>query len=324
MRKQGLCLVLLAGLLLGPPVWGQSASDITVPSGFRVEKILEANRIPDPQNIAFLPNGDMLVGSMFWRIARLTPTGDVSTYVKFKTLEGPNPFDLVVTPSGTIFFTHSSDQVTNPGLYRLDGGNPVLVTPPGWMLTYLAMDEAGTFYATASKAGIPACVVKITDPDGDGQYDVTPFLTLPGRNGLFYRAGYLYVSHGRRTRRKGHDPPVQRGDRRLGTANISPEACFPQGPGHGQRGIFLHLGVCRRPDGRTRPQLLLQRSQNSPRKHQGNRRYRYPQRRICLRRPRRHALYIRILPGRRFQSCRWSQERRQPGLRVRLNFRHRL
>ena len=121
MRKQGLCLVLLAGLLLVPWGWGQDAGDITVPSGFRVEQILEANRIPDPQCIAFLPNGDLLVGEMFWRIARLTPSGEVSTYARFKTLVGPNPYDLAVTPSGSVFFTHSSDAYTNPGFYRLDG-----------------------------------------------------------------------------------------------------------------------------------------------------------------------------------------------------------
>ena len=42
---------------------GQDASGIIVPSGFRVEKVLDVNKCQDPQRIAFLPSGDLLLTS---------------------------------------------------------------------------------------------------------------------------------------------------------------------------------------------------------------------------------------------------------------------
>jgi len=56
MPKKGLGIVLLAVLAVG--AMAQNASDIIVPSGFRVEKVLETNKCQDPQGVAFLSNGD--------------------------------------------------------------------------------------------------------------------------------------------------------------------------------------------------------------------------------------------------------------------------
>jgi len=187
--------IVLAGCLLAPAaVIGQSASDISVPAGFRVEKVLESNKIADPQGIAVLPSGDILVALMTWQIDKITPTGEVSTFAKVKINRGPGPFDIVATPAGTVFFT-SNDLLGDPGpgLYRVDNGQAVLVTPPGWRLWYLTQDDAGNFYAQGGKPGVFSGIVKITDSDGDGQFDVAPCVQLSGCTGLAYRNGSLYT-----------------------------------------------------------------------------------------------------------------------------------
>lgn len=194
MFKKTLGFVLVGCLLAPAAVFGQSASDIRVPSGFRVEKVLESNKIADPQGIAVLPSGDILVALMMWQIDKITPTGEVSTFAKVKINRGPGPFDIVATPAGTVFFT-SNDLLGDPGpgLYRVDNGQVVRVTPPGWQLSYLTQDDAGNFYAKATKTGEFQGVVKITDADGNGQFDVSPFIQRPGCRGLACRNGYIYV-----------------------------------------------------------------------------------------------------------------------------------
>jgi len=192
MFKKTLGIVLVVCLLAPAAVFGQSASDIRVPSGFRVEKVLESNKVNDPQGIAVLPSGDLLVATMMWEIDKITPTGQVSTFAKVKHLSGSYPVDIVVTPAGKVYFT-ANDAWTDPGLFRVDNGQAVRVTPPGWQLLYLTQDDAGNFYASAVKPGEFQGIVKITDPDRDGQFDVAGFLPITDCNGLAYRNGLIYV-----------------------------------------------------------------------------------------------------------------------------------
>lgn len=105
MFKKTLGFVIVGCLLAPAAIFGQSASDIRVPSGFRVEKVLESNKIGDPQGIAVLPSGDILVATLMWEIDKITPTGQVSTFARMKNDCGPQPYDIVATPAGTVFFT---------------------------------------------------------------------------------------------------------------------------------------------------------------------------------------------------------------------------
>jgi hypothetical protein len=94
MFKKTLWMVLVGCLLAPAAFFGQNASDIRVPSGFRVEKVLESNKIADLQGIAVLPSGNILVALMTSQIDKITPTGEVSTFAKVKMNRGPMPFDL--------------------------------------------------------------------------------------------------------------------------------------------------------------------------------------------------------------------------------------
>jgi streptogramin lyase len=193
MIKRILGIILAIFLFVPTFVRGEDASDIVVPPGFRVEKVLETNKCVDPLNIAFLPSGDLLVASMMWRIYQVSSSGTVSTRAKFLTNKGPNPFDILVTPVGEIYFSHT-DQWSNPGLYRLEYGQPVLVTPQGWQFDYFTRDGDGNFYAVArSVPGIGREVVKISDPNGDGQYEDVKPLIVRNAQGVVYRDGFLYI-----------------------------------------------------------------------------------------------------------------------------------
>jgi hypothetical protein len=98
MFKKTLGFVLVGCLLAPAAVFSQGALDITVPSGFRVEKVLETNKVYTPLNVAVLPSGDILVALYLWQIARITPTGEVSTFAKFKNMSGPMPGNIIATP----------------------------------------------------------------------------------------------------------------------------------------------------------------------------------------------------------------------------------
>src|SRR4030042_3898049 len=110
MGKKTLSIFLSVIFFISSYGLAQDASDIIVPSGFRVEKVLDTNRCPDPQNIAFLPSGEFLVANMFWRIQQVSPEGAITTRAKFLTNNGPMPFDIQVTPEGEIYFT-STDRL---------------------------------------------------------------------------------------------------------------------------------------------------------------------------------------------------------------------
>jgi streptogramin lyase len=202
MFKKTLKFVLVGCLLAPAAVFSQSASDIRVPSGFRVEKVLESNNATDPQHIAVLPSGDLLVALMNWEIDKITPTGQVSTFAKVKHVRDSTPFDIIATPAGKVYFS-APDIWTDPGLFRVDNGQPVRVTPPGWQLWDLTQDDSGNFYANANKPGEFQGIVKITDAGGNGQFAVTGFLQMPDCAGLAYRNGYVYVLQTGDTDRSG-------------------------------------------------------------------------------------------------------------------------
>lgn len=186
--------VFLISLLFIPAYGGaQDASGIRVPSGFRVEKVLDVNKCQDAQRIAFLPSGDLLLTSMMWRILQITPSGTVTTRAKFLVNQGPNPLDILVTPGGEIIFSNY-DAVNNLGLYRIENDQPVLVTPQGWGFSYLTGDENGHLYAVGWRVPYAGTkILKLSDADGDGFYEDVRNLASCNAEGLRYRGGYLYV-----------------------------------------------------------------------------------------------------------------------------------
>ena len=196
MTKHTLAFLLLLCLFVPTVVVAQDAPAIAVPAGFRVEKVLDTNKCTDPQNIAFMPGeaGDFLVASMVWRLCHVSAVGEVSVAARFATNREPNPFDILIAPDGTVYFSDYG-QMQTPGLYKLDNGRPVRITPPGWRLEYFTRDEQGTFYAVTTS--MPPTggrgVVKIMDHDGDGQYEDVQPLIARNAQGLVYRGGFLYV-----------------------------------------------------------------------------------------------------------------------------------
>jgi hypothetical protein len=190
MRTRVIRLVLLA-LFLAPDVTsGQGAPGISVPAGFRVEKLLELNQCGDPQKIGFLPSGDLVVASMMRRIYQVdAATGEVSVRARFTTTLDPGSFDILVSPAGIIYFSGTV------GIYRLDGDQAVRVTPEGWRPTYIARDAAGNLYAAAEGPGGFTGVAKFRDSNGDGQFELAQPL-IPGRaHGLVFKDGFLYVAY---------------------------------------------------------------------------------------------------------------------------------
>ncbi|MFH1942802.1 MAG: hypothetical protein ABIL68_11945 [bacterium] len=195
MFKKTLWIVLVGCLLAPATFFGQSASDIRVPSGFRVEKVLETNKCQDPQGVAFLSNGDLVIASMMWRVYRVTPSGKVSTMASFKVNKEANPFDVIVVP-GDIIYATEPNKWNGPGLYRIGNGTGVRVTPEDkdWLLYYITQDNDGNFYCTA-KCPYPYFngVVKISDPDNDGHFAVTELFSAPALQGIVFYDGHLYV-----------------------------------------------------------------------------------------------------------------------------------
>jgi len=193
MTKKAFGVFLVFFLFISAYGGGQDASGIIVPSGFRVEKVLDVNKCQDPQRIAFLPSGDLLLTSQMWRIEQITPIGTVTTRAKFLTNKEPNPFDILVTPGGEIYFSNI-DTFNNPGLYRLENDQPVLVTPQGWQFDYFTGDENGNLYAVArSVPNIGTEIVKLSDTNADGQYEDVRALFVRNAQGLRYKDGFLYV-----------------------------------------------------------------------------------------------------------------------------------
>jgi hypothetical protein len=193
MSKRFLCAFLVSFLFFAAFGSGQEVSDITVPTGFRLEKVLDLNPCQDAQRIAFLPSADLLLTSMMWRILQITPAGAVTTRAKFLVNQGPNPLDILVTSGGEILFSNY-DAVNNLGLYRLESDQPVLVTPPGWGFSYLTGDDNGNLYAVGWRVPYAGTkILKLSDADRDGFYEDVQILVSCSVEGLRYRGGYLYV-----------------------------------------------------------------------------------------------------------------------------------
>lgn len=186
-KKLSIVLVLV---FLGSLSFGQDAGDISLRPGFRIEKILEANKCTDCQGIAVDSNGNLVVASMLWMLLKVDPAGDVETLARFAPLKGPNPFDVEIE-GGVVYFTHN-DGFTDPGLYKLDNGSPVRVTQPGWFFSYLTKDGLGNFYALGNRSGDTQRVLKLS-PDGSGMFIVTEIPDTLGGSGICVRGGYLYV-----------------------------------------------------------------------------------------------------------------------------------
>lgn len=182
--------VVLGLVFLGFLCFGQDAGDIALRSGFKIEKILEANKCTDCQGIAVDADGNLIVASMLWMLLKVDPAGDVETLARFAPLKGPNPFDVEIE-GGIVYFTHN-DSFTNPGLYKLENGLPVLVTEPGWFFSWLTRDGLGNFFALGHPSGESNRVLKLT-PDGSGMFDVTDIPDTFGGNGLCVYGDFLYV-----------------------------------------------------------------------------------------------------------------------------------
>ncbi|MEE8378279.1 MAG: hypothetical protein V3R45_07880, partial [Candidatus Aminicenantaceae bacterium] len=171
----------------------QEAEDLTILPGFRVEKILNVNRAVDCQGIGFDSEGNLIVASYMWKLHKITPAGEVSTLARFSPLKGPNPRDIEVVQD-VIYFTHT-DGRTDPGLYRLENGEPVRVTPPGYWIRLIVPDGSGGFYAKGGLVGGPSNLLKLSDPGSDGFFEMVEYI-IPsfGFSGLDVYGGYVYLS----------------------------------------------------------------------------------------------------------------------------------
>lgn len=170
----------------------QEVEDLTILPGFKIEKVLNLNRATDCQGIAFDEGGNLIVASMLWKLHKITPTGEVTTLAQFSPNRGPNPFDIEITPQGDIYFTHSNAR-TDPGLFRLEYGEPVRVTPEGWRLSRLEQDGLGNFYASGGQIGEPYGLLKLSDDDSDGFFDVELLRESISISGLEIWGNFIYT-----------------------------------------------------------------------------------------------------------------------------------
>lgn len=178
----------------------QEVKDLTILSGFRVEKVLNVNRANDCQGIGFDSKGNLIVASLMWKLHKITPAGEVSTLARFSPLKGPNPRDVEVVQD-VIYFTHT-DGRTNPGLYRLKTGEPVRVTPPEYWIRLITPNGSEGFYAKGGLIGKSSRLLKLSGPDPDGNFAIETIIPNFGFSGLDIHGGYVYLS------RSGPDPDV--------------------------------------------------------------------------------------------------------------------
>ena len=190
-------LVLVPVLLMLLSVWpvglsGQDAGDITVPAGYKVEKIAETNRVNAPRAMAFDSAGDLIVVSsfMFLKVDPMGQANVISQTRRFNLI----PYDVAIAPDGIYYLKMDTIEAAGSGIYRFTSPNTFTKLVEAQAINSIAFDKLGNFYASLWKGGdAPRQIIRY---DADFQeadvvlstYDIflIPEMVFDSANNLYF------------------------------------------------------------------------------------------------------------------------------------------
>ena len=151
----GLVVCCLAGALLPTDLAAQyRAEDITVPAGYKITKVAEANRVADPWRLSLDSDGKLIVGAIGFTISKMDWAGQVEVIGKTRKYN-ITPAEVDRSPLGFYILRGNATVAgARPAIYKFTPPDTYeeLFTAVG--IRAISFDKKGFFYV-ALMEGIP-------------------------------------------------------------------------------------------------------------------------------------------------------------------------
>lgn len=174
-------VIVLFASFLSPPLRAQyAAEDIVCPSGYKVIKVAESNRVTEPFRLTFDAAGNLIAGGYGFMFFKVDPNGSPEVLGKTRKYN-IDPLEVEPAPDGTyVIRSWITAPVVLYELYKFTAPNTYERVITAASIQAIGRDKHGWFYALLRQdTGSPAAVVRY-----DANYVPVETITLAA-GGIF-------------------------------------------------------------------------------------------------------------------------------------------